>query len=246
MTPLDQDSLRELRSERQRIGYGWELTQADLDSLRDTWSSRVAPDKMDRSEDFAVTRADGATTGVSGPRWLFHLVGIAHRAIHVGLVTQTGQIVLQRRARTKADWPDAWDMAVAGHVPVRDDGNSLSYEEGARKEMREELGLAEGDVSTFLAEGRLVPVGAPHFTYEQDELRNPPFYNAEVVQDFAATLTAEGMANLNADWEELGGIYLCSPQNARDMLIRGPVAGGLRFSLPCFLDWLERGNSGLD
>jgi isopentenyldiphosphate isomerase len=237
VTPLDSDSARELRRERQRIGYGWNLAQEELDQLRDTWAPRVQPDSKDTSEDFAVTRADGTPTGGSGPRWLFHLFGIAHRASHIGLATPTGQVILQRRAQTKADWPDAWDMAVAGHVPMKDDGTSMSFEDGALKELREELGL-EGNIGTLLAEGKLVPIGPPHFTYEQDEARNPPFYNAEVVQNFGATLTAEGLAQLRPDWDELGGIFLCSPEMAWDTLIRGPIAGGLRFSLPPFLNWL--------
>jgi isopentenyldiphosphate isomerase len=243
MIPLDNDSLRDLRRERQRIGYGWDLSREEMDRLRETWSPRVQPDRKDTSEDFEVVRADGAPTGVSGPRWLFHLFGLAHRASHIGLATPTGQVVLQRRAQTKADWPDAWDMAVAGHVPQKDDGSVMSFEEGALKELGEELGLDAANVGALLAVGRLIPIGRPRFTYEQDEGRNPPFYNAEVVQDFGATLTAEGLARLKPDWDELGGIYICSPQMAWDTLVRGSIAGGLRFSLPPFLDWLVQQNA---
>ena len=116
----------------------------------------------------------------------------------------------------------------------------MSFEEGALKEVGEELGLDEHTIPSLLVEGRLVAIGQPHFTYEQDVSRNPPFYNAEVVQDFGATLNAEGLAALKPDWDELGGIYLCSPEMAWDTLNRGPAAGGLRFSLPPFLDWLVK------
>ena len=241
MNSLDQDALRELRLERQRIGYGWDLTQDELDSLRDKWQPRVSPNQKDQSEDFAVTGPGGLTTGVSGPRWLFHLFGIAHRAAHIGFTTPTGQVVLQRRAQTKEDWPDAWDMAVAGHIPQNDDGSPMSFEQGALKEIGEELGLPADELPSLLEEGRLIPIGQPRFTYEQDESRNPYFYNAEFVQDYGATLNAEGLARIKPDWDELGGIYICSTQNAWDLLIRGPVAGGLRFSLPPFLDWLAHG-----
>src|SRR5215212_3015062 len=131
MTPLDNDAVRELRGLRQRIGYGWDLSQSDLDDLRATWSPRIQPDLKDTSEDFAVSRPDGTLIGAAGPRWLFHLIGIAHRASHIGFATPTGQVILQRRAQTKADWPDAWDMAVAGHVPQRPDGKPMTFEEGA-------------------------------------------------------------------------------------------------------------------
>jgi isopentenyldiphosphate isomerase len=245
MKPLDNDSLRDLRRLRQAVGFGYDLSQADLDRLRDDWSPIVQPDRKDVSEDFAITRPDGSAIGVAGPRWVFHLVGIAHRAAHIGLVTPTGQVILQRRAQTKADWPDAWDMAVAGHVPQKAGGASMSFEEGARKEIGEELGLPESTLNSLLVEGGLIQIGPPRFTYEQDESRNPPFYNAEVVQDFGATLNAEGLSRLKPDWDELGGLYLCSPQMAWDTLVRGPAAGGLRFSLPPFLDWLEKRGGAL-
>lgn len=243
MQPLDGDSLRALRAERQRVGYGWTLAQAEMDALVERWAALVRPDRKDTSERFAIARPDGTTVGVAGPRWVFHLLGLCHRASHVGLSTPAGQVLLQRRAPTKADWPDAWDMAVAGHVPQHDDGSDMSFEEGALKEVEEELGLPRAELPRLLVEGRLLAIAPPHFTFEQDEARNPPFYNAEVVQDFAATLTAEGLARLRPDFEELSGVYLCSPEEAWDLLRRGPAAGGLRFSLPRYLDWLVRQTS---
>lgn len=245
MTSLDNDAVREIRKLRQQIGCGWTLSQTEINGLRAAWSPRIHPDLKDTSEDFAVCRPDGSLAGVAGPRWLFHLLGLAHRAAHIGFATPTGQVILQRRAQTKADWPDAWDIAVAGHVPQHPDGTSMTFEEGALKEIREELGLPE-DLRTLVAEKRLVAIGSPRFTYEQDEARNPPFYNAEIVQNFGATLNSEGLARLKPDWEELGGIYLCSPQMAWDTLIRGPIASGLRFSLPIFLDWLEQKTLDID
>src|SRR5579872_4723589 len=203
MEALPKDVLRALREERQRIGYGGGLSQADLDSIESVWRGYVAPDSKDESEDFAVARPDGTTTGASGPRWLFHLFGLCHRAAHVGLSPPTGLVVLQRRAPTKADWPDAWDMAVAGHVPQKQGGGDMTFEEGAHKEIEEELGLPAADLAGLLVEGRLVAVGAPYFSFEQDEARNPPFYNAECRQIFAATLNAAGMARLAPDFEEL-------------------------------------------
>jgi isopentenyldiphosphate isomerase len=240
MQELDGDSLRELRKLRQELNYGWSLTQGDIDDLDLDWHSKVMPSQKDVSESFAVTRPDGSTTGVSGPRWLFHLLGLCHRASHVGLATQNGMVLLQRRAVTKADWPDAWDMAVAGHVPLRDDGISMTFEEGALKETEEELGLPAESIGSLLVEGRLVPVGLPSFSFDLDERRNPSFYNAECSQIFAGTLTAEGLAQLKPDYEELGGLYLCPPEKAWDILARENIAGGLRTSLPRYLDWLAQ------
>jgi isopentenyldiphosphate isomerase len=243
MKPLVSDNLRELRRLREEHGFGWSLSQADLAALAAAWEPLVQPDRKDCSEDFAVARADGTVTGAAGPRWLFHLFGFCHRAAHVGLATPNGQVVLQRRAATKADWPDAWDMAVAGHVPQNDDGSPMSMLDGALKETEEELGLPSGELDALTAEGELVPVGDPYFSYEEDVRRNPPFHNAECRQVYAATLTAEGMARLKADFDELSGIYICSEREAWNLLAKGDVAGGLRYSLPRYLDWLAQRNA---
>jgi hypothetical protein len=49
---------------------------------------------------------------------------------------------------------------------------------------------------------------------------------------------SEVIARPTRDWDKLGGVFLWSQQMACDMLARGPAGGGLRFSLPSFLDWL--------
>jgi isopentenyldiphosphate isomerase len=244
MKPLSPDGLRALRAARETIASGWSLTQADCDRLDSHWAPLVSPDDHDTAERFGIARPDGSTTGVHGPRWLFHLLGLCHRSAHVGFVTPTGLIVIQRRSPTKADWPDAWDMAVAGHVPLTDADEELGYEEGAWKEIQEELGLCEKDRALTLCEGRLVEVCPPFYTFDMDEARNPPFYNAEVHQVYAASLTPEGLARLKPDPEELAGIYLCPPEEAWDLHTREEIASGLRYSLPRFLDWLIRRQVG--
>ncbi len=236
MQPLSPEHLRELRAERNRLGDGRGLSKEDLDWLTERWAKRVHPDPKDISESFAIARRDGSTTGVSAPRWVFHLLGLPHRASHIGLSTPNGLIVLQRRSPTKADWPNAWDMAVAGHVPQDENGRDMTYLDGARKELEEEIGLTEAD----LAKGKLLPVGQPFTTYDEDALRNPPFHNHEVQQLFAGTLTAGGLARISPDFEELAGIYLCSIERAWPILEREPIACGLRFSLPRYLDWLAK------
>jgi len=82
--------------------------------------------------------------------------------------------------------------------------------------------------------------GIPYFSLEMDEERNTPFYNAECRQLFAAMLTEAGLTRLSPDYEELSGLYFCPAEEAWDLLVREPVAGGLRYSLPRFLDWLTQ------
>lgn len=243
MKPLSHDALDELRAIRRAIRFGWDLSQSDLDRLTDSWRERFLPEPHDESELFDIARADGTSTGVIGPRWVFHLLGLAHRASHVGLCTEGGLIVLQRRSLTKREWPGAWDMAVAGHVSVAPGGEPMSYEEGAWKETEEEIGLAISTRDRCLREGGLLPVGAPYFSYDENVSRNPPFHNAEVRALFAATLTAEGLAALRPCPEELSGILLCTQEEAWALLEQGPVASGLRCSGPLYLGWLMHRSS---
>ncbi|MBI4121253.1 MAG: NUDIX domain-containing protein [Parcubacteria group bacterium] len=58
------------------------------------------------------------------------------RIIRVFLVNDDGKIFLQRRSKEVVVYPDVWDHATSGHV---DEGEE--YEEAARRELKEEIGL---------------------------------------------------------------------------------------------------------
>lgn len=57
--------------------------------------------------------------------------------MHVVVRNAAGQIFLQRRSQNKRVQPGKWDTSVGGHV---DPGES--YEQAARRELYEELGIA--------------------------------------------------------------------------------------------------------
>jgi len=72
------------------------------------------------------------------PRALCHRTpSLLHRASHVIVTDGAGRIYLQKRSPTKDIQPGRWDTSVGGHVDAGED-----HEAGARREMREELGLA--------------------------------------------------------------------------------------------------------
>jgi len=71
------------------------------------------------------------------PRALCHRTpSLLHRAAHVIVTDGAGRIYLQKRSATKDIQPGKWDTSVGGHVDAGED-----FEAGARREMREELGL---------------------------------------------------------------------------------------------------------
>ena len=240
LEPLDSDDRNALEKLVRALKRGDRLTQNALDLLVREWEPNVQPDSKDRAENFAVAQPDGTTTGVIGPRWAFHLFGLRHRAVEIAFRTERGLILLQRRSPTKDNWPDAPDMVVAGHLPQHSDGSDISWAAGAWKEIAEEIGLEEQNAAEDLLEKCLLPIGPPYCSYDAEPARNPPFYNAEVRQIFAATLTGVGLSRLHFADGEAVGLLLVTPETAWDMLARENVASGLRYSLPRYLDWLEK------
>jgi len=83
-----------------------------------------------------VLTPDGLPTGRTKAKPDVHRDGDWHRAAHVWLVTPDARVLLQRRAAMKENWPDLWDVSVAGHISAGE--NAV---EAAIREAHEELGL---------------------------------------------------------------------------------------------------------
>ena len=63
-----------------------------------------------------------------------------HRAVHVFVKNEAGELFLQKRSANKKIQPGKWDTSVGGHVEAGE-----SYEDAARKEAAEELGISPED-----------------------------------------------------------------------------------------------------
>src|SRR5215468_2234581 len=63
-----------------------------------------------------------------------HGNNLRHRAIHILIFNQIGDLYLQQRSRWKDRHPLKWDSSAAGHVTAGE-----SYDETARRELKEEL-----------------------------------------------------------------------------------------------------------
>lgn len=64
------------------------------------------------------------------PAGLFRLV------VHVCIFNSNGQMLIQKRQKTKSGWPDLWDVSVGGHVQTGE-----STQMAGERETMEELGL---------------------------------------------------------------------------------------------------------
>ena len=74
-----------------------------------------------------------------------HALGLMHRAVHILLFNDAGQIFLQKRSLNKDENPGLWDTSAAGHVDSGED-----YLDCASREIHEELGIDAGAGLEFL------------------------------------------------------------------------------------------------
>ena len=87
-------------------------------------------------EYFDVLNELGNKTGFTKPRSAVHRDGDWHRAVHIWIINDKGEILLQRRAPDKDTHPNFWDISVGGHSQAGDDPLT-----GAVREVKEEIGL---------------------------------------------------------------------------------------------------------
>ena len=84
-----------------------------------------------------ILDADGKPTKRTAMKSVAHREGLFHPTVHVWLYTNNGQILLQKRSKTKDTHPLLWDVSVAGHIAAGED-----IEESALREVQEEIGLS--------------------------------------------------------------------------------------------------------
>lgn len=65
-----------------------------------------------------------------------HQQGLWHQTVHIWIYNQQGEILFQKRAATKKEFPLQWDISASGHINTGE-----SPLAGALRELREELGI---------------------------------------------------------------------------------------------------------
>jgi 16S rRNA (adenine1518-N6/adenine1519-N6)-dimethyltransferase len=65
-----------------------------------------------------------------------HGDNLRHRAVHILIFNDAGEVYLQKRSRWKDRHPLLWDSSAAGHVRAGE-----GYDEAAQRELQEELGI---------------------------------------------------------------------------------------------------------
>jgi len=92
--------------------------------------------RLATSERFPIVDKKDRILG-SASRSQVHGNNLLHRAVHILIFNEAGEVYLQQRSRWKDRHPLKWDSSAAGHVASRE-----SYDETARRELKEELGVS--------------------------------------------------------------------------------------------------------
>lgn len=76
------------------------------------------------------------------PRKLVHGHGIWHRVSHVWILNGKGYVLCQQRSMEKESNPGRWEPFFGGHLHPQE-----GYEQGALRELKEEIGLQVGSLT---------------------------------------------------------------------------------------------------
>lgn len=87
-------------------------------------------------EYFDILDENGNKTGQTKARSRVHKDGDWHKSVHIWILNQNGDVLLQRRCSAKDLFPNMLDISCAGHLSAGDE--SLS---AALRELKEELNL---------------------------------------------------------------------------------------------------------
>ncbi len=154
---------------------------------------------------FDLVNEDGERVGLA-PRSECHgNPKLLHQAVHVFVVNAAGELFLQKRSLRKDTQPGKWDTSVGGHV---DAGEAPLA--AARRELREELGVTEGE---------------PAFLYQY--LWRCPV-ESELIRSYG--LPHEGPFHLQAEEIDEGRFWTLT--EIEEMLGRGIFTDNFEFEWP--------------
>ena len=105
-----------------------------VDLARTLDPAAVTPAQHDGEQFDVVDENDNVIA--TRPRSEVHEKNLLHRAVHILVFNQQGELLLQKRSAWKDREPSKWDSSAAGHLEPGE-----TYEAGAIRETEEELGI---------------------------------------------------------------------------------------------------------
>jgi 16S rRNA (adenine1518-N6/adenine1519-N6)-dimethyltransferase len=92
--------------------------------------------RLVKSETFPIVDKNDRIVGYAS-RSRVHGNNLLHRAVHILIFNEAGEVYLQHRSRWKDQHPLKWDSSASGHVAAGE-----KYDQTARRELNEELGVS--------------------------------------------------------------------------------------------------------
>ena len=124
-----------------------------------------------------------------------------HKAVHIWIINENGDVLLQRRCATKDSNPNMLDISSAGHLSAGD--NSLS---GAIRELKEELNIdVKPDELQFIK------------TLKRNSKYTSTFINNEF-DDLYILRTTKGIDEMKYQEEEISEIFFVPYKEFKNMV----------------------------
>ena len=142
---------------------------------------------------------------------------LIHRVAHVLVFNSRGELLLQKRSRSKDIQPGRWDTSVGGHLDPGED-----YRTAAVREMAEELGLS----------------GVPLTFLYKSQIRN------EIESENVATFLASHDGPVRCPLEEIEDVRFWSAAEIEETLGSGVFTPNFEEEWQLFRDWSRRYPAG--
>lgn len=159
------------------------------------------------AERFPIVDEADRVTG-DAPRESVHANNLRHRAVHILLFNDTGELFLQKRSRLKDRHPCVWDSSAAGHVDAGED-----YDHAAKRELHEELGatadlerVAKLSASDETGQEFIWVYRGTHngpFELNRREIEHGEFFPLEIVNGWVAARPHEFAPGFLECWKAL-------------------------------------------
>jgi len=160
-----------------------------------------------KEEFFDLVNAQGEKIGRARRSECHGNPSLLHQAVHVFVFNEAGRLFLQQRSMRKDVQPGKWDSSVGGHVDCGEEALAA-----ARRELREELGVSEGEPrflhqylwrspveSELIRSYHLVHNGP--FTLHPEEIQDGRFWSRDEIE---ASLGQDIFTpNFEHEWETL-------------------------------------------
>lgn len=231
MFMLPEILFRRIEELRTITANGDRCEQSQINSiLHELEPNRHLLQAEERDESLCLVDKVGRSLPVTAPRWLCHILGLRHRAVHVLIQWQSPSLgpvfLLQVRSWSKVEYPGHLDLSATGHV-IDSDNKGIS---AAYRELKEELGLTAHE----LTGGTLEYVAGYQST---DYVPSRNFVNVEWRDLYIGTIPQNTIGAINFSDGEVIALYLCPRTQAQDLLDQPqiPLAHALSCSLPRIL-----------